>query len=190
MRPKEKGELFKLLSICLSYPDEALSAAAPELSEAAAGLRQPHLRKRLAEFLVYLVAEPLLSQQEHYTAVFDMRPQASLNLTYHLLGDREERGRALAGLLTLYQRSGFEPAVNELPDYLPLMLEFLSVAPEAAKDPQVSRCLGAVPILLGHMAESPSIYTVPLEILGQMLPDAGEVGPSDASDCLSAAVEE
>jgi nitrate reductase delta subunit len=190
MRPEEKGALFKLLSVCLSYPDEAVAAAAPELSEAAAGLRQPYLRERLSAFALHLAAEPLLRQQEHYTAVFDMRPQASLNLTYHLLGDREERGRALAGLLALYQQSGFEPAVNELPDYLPLMLEFLSIAPEAASDAHVSRCLGAVPILLGHIAASPSIYALPLEVLGQMLPNAGTAGPSDASDCLSAAVEE
>lgn len=190
MRPEEKGELFKLLSACLSYPDEALAAAASELSEAAAGLKEPYLRDRLSEFVAHLAAEPLLRLQEHYTAVFDMRPQASLNLTYHLMGDREERGRALAGLLALYRRSGFEPAVNELPDYLPLMLEFLSVAPEAENDPLVSRCLGTVPILLGRIAESESIYTVPLEILGQMLPEAAEAGRPNASDSLSAAVEE
>ncbi|MEJ5359328.1 MAG: nitrate reductase molybdenum cofactor assembly chaperone [Desulfobacterales bacterium] len=181
--------LFKLLSVCLSYPEEALSAAAPELAEAAAGLQPPHLGKRLAEFLAYLETEPLLSQQARYTALFDMRPEASLNLTDHLLGNREERGRALAGLLALYRRSGFEPAVNELPDYLPLMLEFLSVAPEAAQDPQVAWCLSAVPLLLGRLTESPSIYAVPLEILKEMLPDAGAVpAPPDDPDRTPAAV--
>jgi nitrate reductase delta subunit len=190
MIPEEKGQLFRLLSVCLSYPDEALAAAAPEIEGAVAGLDDPNLRRRLSAFAAELGSQPLLSLQEHYTAVFDMRPQASLNLTYHLLGDREERGRALAGLLALYQRSGFEPAVNELPDYLPLVLEFLSVAPEAAKDPQLSRCLSAVPILLGHITESESIYTVPLEILGQMLPEEAQAGRPNASDSLSAAAEE
>ncbi|MCU0559601.1 MAG: nitrate reductase molybdenum cofactor assembly chaperone [Desulfobacterales bacterium] len=190
MKPQEKGKILKLLSVCLSYPDDALAAAAPEIEQAAAGLGDPNLRMQLSAFAAELATRPLLSLQEHYTAVFDMRPQASLNLTYHLLGDREERGRALAGLLALYQRSGFEPAVNELPDYLPLMLEFLSIAPEAATDSQMSRCLSAVPVLLEHIAESPSIYAVPLEILGRMLPDAGDAGPSGASDGLPAALEE
>jgi nitrate reductase molybdenum cofactor assembly chaperone NarJ/NarW len=190
MKPEEKGELFKLLSACLSYPDEALAAAASELSEAAAGLKKSYLRDRLSEFVAHLAAEPLLSLQEHYTAVFDMRPQASLNLTYHLMGDREERGRALAGLLALYRRSGFEPSVNELPDYLPLMLEFLSIAPEAANDPLVSRCLGAVPILLGRIAESKSMYLSPLEVLGRILPKTAGAGQPNAADRLSAALEE
>ncbi|MFO7707265.1 MAG: nitrate reductase molybdenum cofactor assembly chaperone [Desulfobacterales bacterium] len=190
MKPDKTRELFKLLSVCLSYPDEALAAAAPELREAAAGMKKRHLKKRFSAFVTHLSTAPLLSQQEHYTAVFDMRPEASLNLTYHLMGDREERGRALAGLLALYQRSGFEPAVNELPDFLPLMLEFLSVDPEAAKDPLVSRCLGAVPILLGRIAESPSIYAGLFEILVQMLPETAGEGHSNISDGLSAAVEE
>jgi nitrate reductase delta subunit len=188
MSPDEKKRLFKLLSLCLSYPDEALAAAAPELLEAAAGLQDPGLRERLSAFAAQLAAEPLLGLQEHYTALFDLRPQASLNLTYHFMGDREERGRALAGLLALYQRSGFEPAVNELPDFLPLMLEFLSLAPQAAEDPLLSRCLGAVPMLLGHIAQQPSIYAVPLEILARIQPAAA--GNLDAADGLSAAVEE
>ncbi len=100
------------------------------------------------------------------------------------------RGRALAGLLALYQRSRFEPAVKELPDFLPLMLEFFSVAPQAAEDPLMSRCLGAVPILLAQIAQSPSMYAAPLEMLARIQPEAAGAGDLDASDRLSAAVEE
>ncbi len=190
MSPDDHRRIFKLLSVCLSYPDEDLAAAAPELSHAAAGIQERAFREPLAAFAAHLGAEPLLRLQEHYTEVFDMRPGASLNLTYHLLGDREERGRALAALLALYQDCGFEPAVSELPDYLPLLLEFLSVAPEAAGDPRVSRCLAAVPVLTECVRECRSIYAAPLEVLGRMLPQEAAVENPRTPEPLPQAVEE
>jgi nitrate reductase molybdenum cofactor assembly chaperone len=119
----EKRALLKLLSLCLAYPD---AETLPEMENAAAGVGEPRARERLSHFMTLMRAQSVLKLQEHYTAVFDMNPSASLNLTYHLMGDREDRGRALAELLEVYLRAGFEPAVNELPDFLPLMLEFMA----------------------------------------------------------------
>ncbi len=184
MRPENHPQLFRLLSLCLSYPDEVLAAGAAELSAAAAGIEDRLLREPLAAFAAHLASEPLLRQQEHYTEIFDLQPRDCLNLTYHVLGDREERGRALAGLLALYRQGGFEPAGGELPDYLPLLLEFLSVAPEAASDPRVSRCLTVVPALAERIKERCSIYAAPLEVLGRMLPAEAAAAP------LSTAMEE
>jgi nitrate reductase delta subunit len=189
MRPENHRPLFKLLSACLSYPDAALAAAVPELAAAAADVEDRRIGEPLAEFAAHLGAEPLLRLQEHYTAVFDLRPRASLNLTYHLMGDREERGRALAGLLALYRDDGFEPAVNELPDYLPLLLEFLSVAPQAMSDLRVSRCLAAVPALLEVIREHRSIYAAPLEVLGHLLAEPDAASRPNASEPPNAALE-
>ncbi len=189
MRSDEKKQLFKLLSVCLSYPDPAMVAALPEIEAAAAGLGAPLIRERLSAFTAHIGAEPLLHLQAHYTALFDLSPPASLNLTSHM-GAAEERGRAMAGLLALYQRSGFEPAVSELPDYLPLMLEFLSLVPQAMSAPEVSRCLAVVPVILGHEETRQSVYAVPLEILSRMLPEAAESVERGASDPLSDALEE
>jgi nitrate reductase delta subunit len=165
-----RRRIFKLLSLCLSYPDEALAAGAPELAAAAAGVAEPSVRESLAAFAAHLASEPLLRQQEHYTELFDLEPRDCLNLTYHLVGEREERGRALCDLLALYGEGGFEPSGGELPDYLPLVLEFLSLAPGAVGDPRVSRCLAAVPALAERIRERRSIYAAPLEALGRMLP--------------------
>jgi nitrate reductase molybdenum cofactor assembly chaperone NarJ/NarW len=167
---EDRRRIFKLISLCLSYPDEALAAGAPELTEAAAGVAEPSVREPLAAFVAHLASEPLLRQQAHYTEIFDLEPRDCLNLTYHLAGEREERGRALCDLLALYREGGFKPAGGELPDYLPLLLEFLSLAPEAAGDPRVSRCLAPVPALAERIRERRSIYAAPLAALGRMLP--------------------
>jgi nitrate reductase molybdenum cofactor assembly chaperone NarJ/NarW len=163
--------LLKLLSLCLAYPDSALVEALPEMKAAAAGLGDPLARERLLDFIALLGKQPLLALQEHYTAVFDMNPSSSLNLTYHLMGDREERGPALAQLLEVYRQAGFEPAVNELPDYLPLLLEFLSASPGADTHALVQRCLTAVPAIAGRLKQGDSMFAVPLELLSGMFPE-------------------
>jgi nitrate reductase molybdenum cofactor assembly chaperone NarJ/NarW len=168
----ETKTLLKLLSLCLAYPDAEALEALPEMEAAAAGLRDLRARERLSHFMALMKAQPLLDLQEHYTAVFDMNPSASLNLTWHLMGDREERGRALAELVGVYRQGGFEPAVNELPDFLPLMLEFMAAASTAEPHALMLRCLAAVPAIAGRLKESGSIYALPLELLNAAVPEA------------------
>lgn len=184
----EKRTLLKLLSLCLAFPDAEVMEALPEMEAAASGLSEPRVRERLSHFMALMKAQSLLKLQEHYTAVFDMNPSASLNLTYHLMGDREDRGRALAELLEVYLQAGFEPTVNELPDYLPLLLEFMAAAPQADSHAAIMRCLAAVPALAGRLKESGSLYAVPLELLSAAAPAAadfsllpGESSPAGAS---------
>jgi len=171
----EKRTLLKLLSLCLAYPDAEALAALPEMEEATAGLRDPLSRERLSHFMTLMKAQSLLKLQEHYTAVFDMNPTTSLNLTWHLMGDREDRGRALAELLDVYRQAGFEPAVNELPDFLPLLLEFLAAASPADAHTSILRCLAAVPALAGRLKEAGSLYAVPLEMLCGVFPETAHV---------------
>jgi len=173
----EKRALLKLLSLCLAYPD---TKALPELEAATAELRDPRARERLSHFMTLMKAQSLLKLQEHYTSVFDMNPSASLNLTYHLMGDREERGRALAELLEVYLRAGFEPTVNELPDFLPLMLEFMAASPPAEPHGLILRCLSAVPAIAGRLKETDSLYAVPLELLCGVFPETTDVTLSPA----------
>lgn len=183
MMTSERAILLKLLSLCLAYPDSAVQVALPEMQEAAAGLNDPQARKCLLDFMALLKSEPLLALQEQYTAVFDLNPSASLNLTFHLMGDREDRGRALAELLQVYRQSGFEPAVNELPDYLPLLLEFLAASPQSENHTLVRRCLAAVPVIAGHLREGGSMFVVPLELLSGVFPETagGSLSPGGSS---------
>lgn len=115
--------LYRILSALLSYPDEALLEALPEIDRALAGT--PQARAVLAPLTHYLAGNDLIALQENYVATFDRSPGHSLHLFEHIHGESRDRGPAMLDLLREYQQRGFEPDANELPDYLPLFLEFL-----------------------------------------------------------------
>lgn len=119
----------KLLSKLLGYPDEALLSALPELHTI---LRQGfHATERIVieKFMRHLADQPLTTLQGDYVQTFDLTPEHALHLTHHLFGDDKNRGPALIDLSEFYKQYGLEIAANddrpnELPDYLPLALEF------------------------------------------------------------------
>lgn len=175
----DQRALLKLLSLCLSYPTTgAREEILPEMEAAARGLADPRARDRLTRFLMLMKAQPLLDLQAHYTAVFDLNPSASLNLTYHLMGEREDRGRALAELVEVYRRAGFAPAVDDLPDFLPLVLEFMAVSAEGGDNGLIRRCLAAVPAIVQRLKDSGSMYAAPLELVLAAVPGASPAGLS------------
>ncbi len=167
MNPDAPGWIFRVLSACLSYPEPETQAV---LAEAVAEIGDESVRRRLSGFVRELAAEPLLVRQERYTETFDLSPSCCLNLTAHGVSPGEERGLALCGLLALYRRCGWEPAGGELPDFLPLLLEFLSLVPEAAADREIASLGGAVAELQAALCQRGSPYAVPLEILCAVFP--------------------
>jgi nitrate reductase molybdenum cofactor assembly chaperone NarJ/NarW len=128
---------YKALSALLAYPSADLVAALPEI--AAIVGREPRLARGDKEALRALVAElgaaDPLDAQEAYVALFDRGRTTSLHLFEHVHGDSRERGQAMVDLKEIYARSGFVLSANELPDFLPAVLEYLAQRPEAeAKD--------------------------------------------------------
>ena len=116
---------LRLLSALLCYPEQDLLNALPDIARPEAGL-PPDVQRFIAE----LVAMDLLDAQERYVALFDRNRSLSLHLYEHVHGESRDRGQAMVRLASLYQLHGLEVAANELPDYLPMYLEFLSVVPE------------------------------------------------------------
>jgi len=123
----DKRCLLKVLSMLLQYPDDEFIQSIGELQEEVEEIPQVEQREKCMNFLNYLGNTPLILLQEEYTATFDLNPATSLNLTYHKWGDGRERGNALAELNHLYHKAGYESCNDDLPDYLPLVLEFLSI---------------------------------------------------------------
>ena len=122
---------LKLLAVLLSYPSEEMVAALPEIARRLGG--EPALRgatqDALAGLLAELKREDLLDLQERYVAQFDAWRATSLHLFEHVHGDSRDRGQAMVDLNALYRRSGFVIKANELPDYLPAVLEYLAARP-------------------------------------------------------------
>lgn len=121
---------YKLCSLLLDYPDEQLIAARPELREAVAGLPQTPATTALRRFWAWWEQTDPRALAEHYVATFDLHKRSGLYLTYYGEGDRRERGMALLRLRKLYRAAGLPQQDGELPDFLPLMLEFAAAAPD------------------------------------------------------------
>ena len=123
---------LKVLSALLSYPTAELQAAVPEMRKALdAEARLPEKnRDRIDRILEELVSGDLYDLQERYVLLFDRTRSLSLHLFEHVHGESRDRGQAMVDLKALYERHGLSMSSSELPDHLPLFLEFLSQIPE------------------------------------------------------------
>ena len=123
---------YRALAALLSYPTEALQAATAEIAEVLAdeAIVLPPARAAIDGFLADIAATDIYALQERYFALFDRSRTLSLHLFEHVHGESRDRGQAMADLVTLYQSHGLDMAADELPDFLPLFLEFLSLLPD------------------------------------------------------------
>jgi nitrate reductase delta subunit len=122
---------LKALSALLSYPTADLQAAVSELARAidAEALLPVAIRRQLDVLLTEIATGDLYDMQERYVLLFDRTRSLSLHLFEHVHGESRDRGQAMIDLKTLYENGGLEIDASELPDFVPLFLEFLSTRP-------------------------------------------------------------
>jgi nitrate reductase delta subunit len=122
---------FKALSALLCYPDEELRGAIGGIAAAirAEGLVGPDVLRDLDRLFGEFERLDLFELQERYVELFDKSRRLSLHLFEHVHGESRDRGQAMVDLAALYEKGGLMLAANELPDYLPLFLEYLSTRP-------------------------------------------------------------
>ncbi|MBU2642956.1 MAG: nitrate reductase molybdenum cofactor assembly chaperone [Gammaproteobacteria bacterium] len=122
---------FKVISILLTYPESDWLAALPELEDALAAEADfnSEAKTKLAPLFAQLQQTELIPLQENYVATFDRNPSHSLHLFEHIHGESRDRGSAMIDLLEEYWKHDFDASATELPDYVPLFLEFLSLLP-------------------------------------------------------------
>jgi nitrate reductase delta subunit len=124
---------FKLASVLLQYPTTALFQGLDELDAFAAGTSPKSAREAFARFLTWLRATDPNTVAEHYVETFDLRRRCALYLTYFRYGETRNRGMAMLTFTNAYRAAGFEPARDELPDYLPMVLDFAALSPRGHK---------------------------------------------------------
>ncbi|MCA8927843.1 MAG: nitrate reductase molybdenum cofactor assembly chaperone [Alphaproteobacteria bacterium] len=119
---------LKALSLALSYPSREWQQAMPEIAAVVAADRRlrPGVRAGLARLFDELATRDLYDLEERFVLLFDRSRTLSLNLFEHVHGESRERGGAMVSLLETYRDAGFEPTTSELPDHLPVLLEFLA----------------------------------------------------------------
>lgn len=128
-------QVYKVLSVLLEYPTKDLTAHWDEMNQLINEL--PGLaaedNKLLSGFTHWAASLSLTKFQAEYVNNFDMTAENSLYLTYHLFDEQDrDRGPALIELTELYKTTGFEIGSGELPDYLPLILEYVSTMDDKA----------------------------------------------------------
>ncbi|HXF54409.1 MAG TPA: nitrate reductase molybdenum cofactor assembly chaperone [Hyphomicrobiaceae bacterium] len=124
---------LKVLSALLCYPTAEMKAAVPEMRAALDAERCLPRKNRdgLDRLLEEIATGDLYDLQERYVLLFDRTRSLSLHLFEHVHGESRDRGQAMVDLMALYERHGLAIGGRELPDHLPLFLEFLSEVPQA-----------------------------------------------------------
>ena len=124
---------LKALAALLTYPTADMQQAAAEIGRAI-GTEQavpPRIRDRLAPLIAELATGDIYDLQERYVLLFDRTRSLSLHLFEHVHGESRDRGQAMIDLKALYEKNGLLISTPELPDFIPLFLEFLSTLPAA-----------------------------------------------------------
>jgi len=151
---------LKVLSHLLSYPEAETLAALDEMTaviEQEKLLSEAHIKPVLAIINSYRGAD-LLDLQERYVALFDRGRYLSLHIFEHVHGESRDRGQAMVNLLQMYEAHGFEMSTHELPDYIPLFLEFLSQQEPAEAVKLLQDAMPVLSLLGARLAERGSEF--------------------------------
>ena len=166
---------LKALGALLTYPTAELLDALPDLYAVIveeAVLDRPQ-RQKMKGLLLWMASYDPLDLEEAYVELFDRGRATSLHLFEHVHGESRDRGQAMVDLKALYQRGGLALRGNELPDYLPAMLEYLSTRPADEAKELLGDCAHILRALGRQLVKRRSRYAV---VIDAVLASVGESG--------------
>lgn len=158
---------FKVLSALLTYPSSELVAAAPLFGDVLDEERlvPPAAREKLDALIAELASDDLYDLQERYGLLFDRSRSLALHLFEHVHGESRDRGQAMVDLKTLYENAGFFITANDLPDFIPLFLEFLSTQPIATARELLAQPAHILAAIAERLGRRQSTYKVVFDAL-------------------------
>lgn len=171
---------LKIISALLSYPTDELLAAGEELHAALAADTMTGRREKawLGALIDDLSGRDLFDAQERYVLLFDRTRTLSLHLFEHVHGESRDRGQAMVDLAQMYEAQGFDIDALELPDYLPLFLEYLSTQSAEEVHNLLTQTLHITAALRERLQKRDSIYAnafLALEAIAGTRPNAEAV---------------
>ncbi|CRQ71337.1 Respiratory nitrate reductase 2 beta chain [Pseudomonas aeruginosa] len=182
----DHSQLFRLLALLLDYPRAELREESLGLHALIRTCELPEaLRDGLAALLNELCQGDLLDVQARYDGLFERGRSVSLLLFEHVHGESRDRGQAMVDLLDRYTGAGLQIDVPELPDYLPLYLEYLSLLPFAAASEGLAEVAHILGLLALRLEERGSAYAAIFEALlelGGERPDLGALRRDQAQE--------
>lgn len=159
--------IYNVLSRLLDYPDSELKANLGlilEVVEAETSLSEAE-REAILGVVSWMRESDLLALQGNYVDTFDHTPEHSLHLTHHSFGESRERGPALVELGEHYKTNGLQAVDGELPDYLPLILEYVSLLDEMQTRVFLGEAANVLALLAENLEKADSPYAPLIRII-------------------------
>lgn len=157
MSEQDRRVVRRIAALLLDYPGTDTLTLLDQLSAAVAELPEP-VRVHLSEFLDHLRTTPQLDLAAHYVETFDMRRRASLHLTFYAYGDTRKRGMALLRFKHAYRHAGVELDDTELPDHLPVLLEFAATVDPVGGERLLGEHVPVIELLRLSLSDAGSPY--------------------------------
>ena len=170
---------FKVLSLLLSYPQAEWVGELSLLEEVLEDEKKLNGKavKKLAELLNMMRTEPLLELEQNYVGTFDRNPSHSLHLFEHIHGESRDRGMAMVNLIEEYRKHGLDMDADELPDYVPLFLEYLSQLPDAEACAMLGEAIDVMALIGRKLKANNSPYHGVFDVLESISPVAAKELP-------------
>ncbi|MFK4104209.1 nitrate reductase molybdenum cofactor assembly chaperone [Streptomyces sp. NPDC019531] len=166
--------LLRLCSLLLQYPDAELATARPVLTATIEALPPSPAAEHLAAFTSWFAGQEPEALERHYVEMFDLRRKSSLYLTYYLHGDTRRRGMALLTLSQRFRAAGWDTDGGELPDHLPVVLEFAALAGPGGGEAPLRQHRRGLELIHHALTDADSPYQHILATLLTLLPPPTE----------------
>lgn len=153
-------EILKVIARLMDYPVEEFGQHRAALQACIGQAKEisPPMRAKLQALVDEIYAGDLFDAQEHYGELFDRGRSLSLLLFEHVHGESRDRGQAMVDLMALYEQNGFAINVRELPDYIPLYLEYLAQRPNIEAREGLADVGHILAMLSARLQERESLY--------------------------------
>jgi nitrate reductase molybdenum cofactor assembly chaperone NarJ/NarW len=180
-------QTLKVLSVLLSYPCADMHTALPELAEAIRleKMLDEEPQQALLSLIEWMGERSLMALQEAYVELFDRGRKLSLHIFEHTHGESRDRGPAMIYLMQQFEDAGFTLAARELPDYMPLVLEFAAHRPLMEARDLLAECMPVLTLIGARLQQRESPYAA---IFSAVEAIAGE--PEEANELRRKAAEE
>lgn len=180
---------YRALGLLLGYPSAEQQQLMPEISRVIKDdHRLPDPLKRALDKLTHrLASEDLYTLQEDFVQLFDRTRTLSLNLYEHVHGESRDRGAAMAALIELYGQQGLELSARELPDHLPVFLDFLSTLEDERAASLLAEAVHVLEALAERLHKRSSPYRA---VFGALVFLAGETADRELVAAMLAEPED
>ncbi len=170
----EIQSVFQICSYLLAYPDQVFHESLSDLEEADVKELPPgKIKQELGQFITAAKKLTIDEFIHTYVYTFDFGKKTNLYVTYMTSGEQRERGIDLLFLKNYYKLHGFEATELELPDFLPMMLEFAGQVDKETLQPVFERYFENMVEIRDRLTEQNNLYRHVLEAVVEAVKEAG-----------------